>query len=157
MRATPAEELRKSQARSLGYVLIRCGQLFNERGMARANSAAGRPVLREAHTRLLPHLQTAGGIRVTELARRLGITKQGAQQLVADMAGQGVVRVEVDPDDKRARRVSLTGPGYTAMMHGTGLLLEIEAELAPRVGKAKLRELRGLLTDLLSVLESDAS
>ena len=148
--------LRRAQARSLGYVLIRCGQLFNDRGVARVNAAAGKPMLREAHTRLLPHLQTPGGIRVTELARRLGITKQGAQQLVADMARLGVVRVDADPDDKRARRVTLTEFGYEAMMHGTGQLLEIEAEIAPRVGKAKIKELRRLLTELLAVLETES-
>jgi DNA-binding MarR family transcriptional regulator len=149
------ETLRRAQATSLGYVLIRCGQLFNDRGIARVNATAGKPTLREAHTRLIPHLQEPGGIRVTELARRIGITKQGAQQLVSDMVSQGVVCVDADPDDKRARRVMLTKFGYAAMMRGTGQLLEIEAEVAQKVGKAKMKQLRRLLTDLLAALEAE--
>lgn len=153
-RAKPLAELQRLQAQSLGFVLIRCGQLFNERGMARVNAEAGAPILREAHTRLIPHLQSPDGIRVTELAKRIGITKQAVQQLVADMVELEVVRVEPDPDDARARRVSLTEVGVAAMLHGTGVLLDLEASLTPKLGKGNVRTLHRLLTRLLGELEA---
>jgi len=153
--ATPAD-LRRLQARSLGFVLIRCGQLFNDRGLAQVNTEVGRPMLREAHTRLIPHLQTPDGIRVTTLAQKLRVTKQAVQQLVADMVELGVVRIAPDPDDARARRVVLTALGLAAMMDGTNKLLDIERTVAARLGKRETKQLHELLSDLLVVLEEPA-
>lgn len=136
--------------------MIRCGQLFNERGIARVNAEARRPMLREAHTRLIPHLQTPGGIRMTALAQKLGVTKQAVQQLVADMVDEGVVRLALDPYDARARRVMLTEFGLTALMHGTKKLLEIERTVAARLGKREVQQLHKLLSALLLVLEEPA-
>lgn len=146
-------ELERRQRSSLGFLLIRCGQLWNERAIARVNAEAGRPVLREAHTRLLPWLQAPGGIRITELAEAVGVTKQAVQPLVAELARDGIVDVTVDPDDGRARRVTLTVRGVEAMLHGTGVLEALEAELGPTLGKGEARELKRLLTALLEGLE----
>ena len=146
-------EVRRLQASSVGYLLIRSGQLWNERAIGRVNAEARGPALREAHTRLLPHLLEPDGIRITELARRLSITKQAVQPLVADMVEAGVLRMEDDPDDARARRVILTAHGFAAMRHGTGILLDIEAALGRALGKASMTELRRLLTALLAALE----
>jgi DNA-binding MarR family transcriptional regulator len=151
------DELRALQASSLGFLLIRCGQVFNERGMARVNSEAGAPVLREAHTRLIPHLMVEEGVRITALAQKTGVTKQAVQQLVADLLELGVVKVSADPDDARARRVMLTELGVHAMEHGAGKLLELEAELAKTLGKKQLKELHAALTKLLPVLEEGAA
>lgn len=156
-RPSALEELQALQASSLGFALIRCGQLFNDEGMARVNADAGGPVLREAHTRLLPHLQAPGGVRITTLAAKLGVTKQAVQQLVADLVEVGVVRVASDPDDARARRILLTELGLNAMLHGTGILHAIEAELARELGKREVKALHRLLTRLLPVLERRAA
>jgi DNA-binding MarR family transcriptional regulator len=148
------DALHRLQERSLGYVLIRCGQRFNELGVARVNAEAGETMLREAHTRLLPHLQAPEGVRVTDLARTLGVTKQAVQQLVADLRLRGVVTLRPDPEDARARRVVLTDLGVQAMLHGTGVLLGLEREVAPRLGRSDVRALRRLLGRLLTVLEA---
>jgi DNA-binding MarR family transcriptional regulator len=153
----PLAVLAEMQRRSLGYVLIRCGQLFNERGMARVNAEAGGPMLREAHTRLLPFLQDPQGVRITDVARRLEVSKQAVQQLVGDLLEAGVVRFEVDPDDARAKRVRLTELGVHAMQHGTGVLLELEREVVARLGARDVKQLHRLLTGLLGVLEERPS
>lgn len=150
------ERLQKRQADSLGFLLIRCGQLWNERGIAQVNLEAGAPVLREAHTKLLPHLQAPEGIRITALAERVGVTKQAVQPLVAELSEQGLVRVEPDPDDARARRVTLTALGVDAMLHGTGVLERLERDVAPALGKAEVKALKQSLRRLLAVLESSA-
>lgn len=148
-----AKRLERAQAGSLGYVLIRSGQLFNELGIQRVNAEAGKPVLSEAHTRLLPYLQSPGGIRVTELARKIGVTKQAVAQLIATMVEHGVVRLEQDPRDARARRVMLTERGYASMLHGTEHLRAIDGEVSARLGKRTVSQLHGLLTQLLQVLQ----
>lgn len=147
------EQLQKRQAESLGFLLIRCGQLWNERAIGQVNAEAGAAVLREAHTKLLPYLQAPNGIRITTLAEQVGVTKQAVQPLVADLAAKGLVRVEPDPDDARARRVTLTAFGVDAMLHGTGVLERIEREVAPALGKTELKALKQSLRRLLAALE----
>lgn len=156
-RRSGLDELRALQASSLGFVLIRCGQVFNERGMARVNAEAEAPGLREAHTRLIPHLMVEDGVRITTLAQKIGVTKQAVQQLVADLLELGVVKVSPDPDDARARRVTLTETGVHAMQHGTGKLLELEAELVKALGKKQVKALHAALSKLLPVLEEGAA
>lgn len=147
-------ELERRQQNSLGFLLIRCGQRWNERAIARVNAEAGRPVLREAHTKLLPHLQAPGGIRITDLAQAVGVTKQAVQPLIAELAAEAIVDVAVDPDDARARRVTLTPKGVEAMLHGTGVLEALERELRPALGAGETRALKGLLQGLLEALEA---
>ncbi|MCK8496454.1 MarR family winged helix-turn-helix transcriptional regulator [Myxococcus fulvus] len=148
------EDVKKLQASSLGYVLIRCGQLFNELGMQAVNSEAGYPMMREVHARILPYLENPDGVRITELARSLGVTKQAVQPVIAELAEFGAVRIEPDPDDARARRVLLTEKGIAAMRHGTTKLVEIDRRVAKRLGADETRELHGLLTRLLEVLKA---
>ncbi len=145
--------LSRLQAGSLGFVLIRCGQLLNERGIARLNAAAGKPMMREAHSRLIPHLQSPKGIRITELARRIGITKQAAQQLVSDLIEEGVVRLDPDPIDARAKRVRLTKSGVLTVIQGTKTLVDIDTEVAALLGKKPAKQLHQLLRRLLPVIE----
>lgn len=150
-------QVQKLQASSLGYLLIRCSQIWGDRAIAQVNAEAGRPVLREAHTRLLPHLQTPDGIRITDLAKAVGVTKQAAQPLVAELALQGIVHIQPDRSDARAKRVFLTEHGLEALMHGTGVLLHIEDELAPSLGPRTRQALKTHLGKLLTVLQAPAS
>lgn len=149
-------KVQRMQASSLGYLLIRCSQIWGDRAIAAVNLEAGAPVLREAHTRLLPYLQDPSGIRITDLAQAVGVTKQAVQPLVAELATIGLVRVEADANDARARRVYLTPFGLEALAHGTGILLQIEAELTPRLGQRTRDALKRQLSKLLAVLESSA-
>ena len=147
-------QVQKLQASSLGYLLIRCSQIWGDRAIAAVNAEAGAPVLREAHTRLLPHLQTRDGIRITDLARAVGVSKQATQPLVAELAAQGIVRIEADPQDARAKRVHLTDFGLQALLHGTGILVRIEGEIAPTLGRRGTDALKKHLADLLAILDS---
>jgi len=52
-----------------------------------------------------------GPLTVSVLAGRLGVSKQGAAQIVADMEARGLVRRRPDPTDGRARLLGLTDRG----------------------------------------------
>jgi DNA-binding MarR family transcriptional regulator len=143
------EELKRE---STGQLLLKCARLLDERAVERVR-AAGAPRLRPAHTRLLPHIDP-DGTRLTDLARRLGITKQAVGQLVGDLVEMGTLSLEPDPLDGRARRVQFTERGMKAIAHGLGVLAEIEAELAQRMGKRKMKELHATLTLLVDALDS---
>lgn len=154
MRTPTLDLLAKTQRESLSFLLIRCGQILNERGIAKVN-AGGEAALRmrESHVRLIPHLQAPDGIRVTDLGRKLGTTKQGAQQLVAQMLKLKLVALKPDPHDSRAKRVVMTAQGINAVMKATGKLIELDEEVAAELGKTERKVFHATLKKLLSSLE----
>ncbi len=137
---------------SLGQVLFKTARIFNEAALARVQAAGGPPV-RLAHTQLLPHLGT-GGIRATELARRVGISKQAVGALLDDMLEWGLVERVADPADGRAQLVRLTPAGLDATKLGLGVLLGLANELADEVGADTLARLHADLSVLLAALEA---
>lgn len=157
-RAPPVslDDVRRAQESSVGYLLIRCAQRWNDRAIARVNAEARRPVLREAHTRLVPHLMDPAGIRIVDLAAKVGVTKQAVAPLIQELADEGIVTVTPDPDDKRAKRATLTAHGLAAMMHGTGVLIALEHELSGAMGAARMKELRASLQALSRALDDEA-
>jgi DNA-binding MarR family transcriptional regulator len=131
--------------------LFKASRLVNERALATAASDQVRPPVRAAHTALFPHLDFEG-IRLTDLAARVGVTKQAVGQLVDDLAQQGVVERIPDPADKRAKRIRFSRRGYAALMHGLGVLGEVEAELSTAVGARRMRELHETLKLVIAAL-----
>jgi DNA-binding MarR family transcriptional regulator len=111
-------------------------------------------------------LQAVGpdGVSITELGRRLGVTKQAAAKTAANMERLGYVEREADPSDGRAWRLQRTARGdemlelsavgfdrlraewVTAL--GAGRVRALEADLATMIaagGGAKLGDLPGWL------------
>lgn len=57
----------------------------------------------------------AGGVRVGEIARNLGVKVPSATELIIKLERAGLARREPDPDDSRAVRVTLTDAGLAAV------------------------------------------
>lgn len=137
--------LEQTKRTSTLQLLFKCARLANERAIARVIAEHDRPVLKGAHTALLPHLDY-DGVRVVDLARRLEISKQAVSQTLAEMVEHGVVELLPDPSDKRAKLARLTPAGAASIAQGLSTLKAIERELAREVGEARLRALHdGLL------------
>ena len=66
---------RDATTAGFGPILFECARLLDEIAQAEVNRQAGRRVLTPALVRLLPHLSREG-IRPTELARRVEVSKQ---------------------------------------------------------------------------------
>jgi DNA-binding MarR family transcriptional regulator len=153
---TPAERRRFQEVRDAAtlQLLFKASRLANERALARVAahpSAAGNRV-RAAHTALFPHLDF-DGVRLTDLAARVGVTKQAVGQLVDDLAAAGMVERVPDPQDRRAKRIRFSRLGYAALMHGLGVLRDLEGELRSAVGERRMRELHQTLALLIGALE----
>jgi DNA-binding MarR family transcriptional regulator len=133
-------------------LLFKAARLANERALARAASDPARPPVRAAHTALFPHLDFEG-IRLTDLAARVGVTKQAVGQLVDDLARLGMVERVADPTDRRAKRVRFSRRGHAALLHGLGILREVEERLAAEVGRRRMRELHQTLKLVIASLE----
>jgi DNA-binding MarR family transcriptional regulator len=109
--------------------------------------ARGEQGLRASHHRVLGHVPEEG-ITVTELAERVGMTKQGIGQFVTRLTASGHLAVTASPDDRRVRVISRTAKGDASVRRLAGLLEELEAEWANRVGTRRYDEFRATLDEL---------
>ena len=152
---SPAERRQFETARDAAtlQLLFKASRLANERALARLATDPARPPVRPAHTALFPHLDF-DGIRLTDLAARVGVSKQAIGQLVDDLAALGMVERTGDPADRRAKRIRFSRRGYAALMQGLGTLREIEQALDAAIGRRRMRELHETLKLIISALET---
>jgi DNA-binding MarR family transcriptional regulator len=95
--------------------------------------ARGYDQLTPAHAAILPHIDV-DGTRTTVIAERSGMTKQGAGQVIDDLARQGLVERIPDPSDGRASLVVFTDAGWDYLRAAASIKQEIEAEYAEVLG-----------------------
>jgi DNA-binding MarR family transcriptional regulator len=144
--------LEAGKGESTLQLLFKAARLLDELALERVSQRKGRPRLRRSHTSLLPHIDLEG-TRITDLAERLGVTKQAASQLVDDLEAIGVLAREPDPDDARARRVVFTRLGREGLLEGLALLRDMESELARSIGDDSMAGLRRALVAILATLQ----
>lgn len=112
-----------------------------ERELNRELRAALRDDLRPAHYAVFRYLAPEGS-RISELAQEAGMTQQSMGELVAHMERCGYVERTVDPSDRRARLVVLTGEGRAALGIAAEQIRRIEHRLATSLGERGSAELR---------------
>lgn len=112
--------------------------------------------LRPAHYVIFRHLDPAGS-RVGELAQAAGMTQQSMGELIGQLERTGLVRREVDPADRRARKVVCTESGQAALRLAGERIAGIEQRIAGRVGAESVDELRHLLSRVVEVLGATGS
>jgi DNA-binding MarR family transcriptional regulator len=154
--AAPAADFRaqletEKRASTL-QILFKVARLLDERALARLGALRGQR-LRRSHTQLLPHIDL-DGTRMSELAERLGVSKQAVTQLVDELESFGVVERVPDPEDARARRVCFTARGRAGFFEGLATLRELERELGRAIGEKPMAELRSALLAIHDGLES---
>ncbi len=108
--------------------------------------------LRPAHTRLFPHIDYEG-TRLTELARRVGISKQATAQLVDELEAMRVLERVPDPEDGRAKLICFrVEKGVPVFVQGLAVLRELEGELGELLGETRMQRLHATLLRLESHL-----
>jgi len=113
--------------------------------------ARGHPEVRSVHGNVFQYLDD-DGTRVSLLAERAQVSKQAMAQLVAHLEAHGYVERVADPADGRAKLVRATGRGREVYAVAREVVAEVDAQLAERLGEAKLRRLRTLLAELDAAL-----
>ena len=58
-----------------------------------------------------------------------------------------------DPLDRRAKRIRFSRLGYVGLMHGLGILRDVEDALRSSVGERRIRELHETLALVIAALE----
>lgn len=88
------------------------------------------------------------GVRPSELAGRLGISKQALNYLLRELERLGYIERRRDPEDLRGKRVFVTPRGDAAIRVIRAAVAEIEEEWAGQLGARRFTQLRSTLVDL---------
>jgi DNA-binding MarR family transcriptional regulator len=88
------------------------------------------------------------GSRPSELAARLGMSKQAVNYLLGELERCGYIERRPDPDDLRSRRIALTERGEAVGLVMREAVTEVEREWEAKLGRKQFAQLRGLLGEL---------
>ena len=99
-----------------------------------------------AQSRLLAHM---GGkpMSMSEIARRLAISRQAVHKTVGELVRRGILEVQDDPERGNSKRVAYTEKGRQLNRAGAQIIQRVEERIARRLGKARLDSLRELLSE----------
>jgi DNA-binding MarR family transcriptional regulator len=111
--------------------------------------------LTPAHTSLMANLNP-DGIRVVDLADRMGITKQFAGRLVQSLLKLEFVTTQADPTDRRAMLVKGTRIGWQFLIDACVVREEIESIFKAALGDTHYQAFSGAI-EKLATLNVDTS
>lgn len=127
----------------LGYWLGAAQQRFDARVLSLMahndavplglSNLAARGRLTASHIHITRHLALEGS-RLTELARRAGVSKQAMGKLVQECEAWGLVNRSADARDARARRITFTPLGMNWLQAFGQAVAQAEAEFRAAVG-----------------------
>jgi DNA-binding MarR family transcriptional regulator len=132
----------------LGWLLGRADLLFAE-GVTRAMHERGFAGIRLVHIALIRNVDE-NGTRISEIARRAGMTKQATGQLVAEFVDLGYIRLVPDPDDGRAKIARYTAKGKRLLVAIVASIEQTEDTVSAAIGKTQLAMLKTTLARMLS-------
>ena len=90
----------------------------------------------------------SGVVRPSDIARNLGVSRQAIHSTINQMVKLGIVRLDVDPDDRRHMIVSLTDLGARMRKDAQRSMDALTAQIADRLGQDRFDA-------LLAALEAD--
>lgn len=142
------KRLEAEKAQSTIQLLFKAARLLNEKAIGRARARTNVP-LRTVHTTVLPHVGFEG-TRLTDLAAKLGVSKQAAGQLVDELVEFGHLERVPDPTDARAKVIRYSKKGKAGILEGLAILKELEGELTEIVGASAMRTMHEALAKVVS-------
>ena len=116
-----------------------------------AVKAAGYVDLNPAHVSLFRH-PTLDGMRPTDLADEVQISKQAVNDLLRDLERQGYIRRDVDPADRRSRLIRLTAKGMKLEDTVRLAARDAERQLERELGRDRFRSFREALVEAARLL-----
>jgi DNA-binding MarR family transcriptional regulator len=109
-------------------------------------SERGYPDIRPGHAVVFMHIDRRSGTRLTDLARRARMTKQGMMLVVDDLEGRGYVRRISDEEDGRAKIVRLTARGRRYVAEARRAMAAVEGRARRDLGDRRYDALRSSLS-----------
>ncbi|MDX3907134.1 MAG: MarR family transcriptional regulator [Pigmentiphaga sp.] len=119
------------------------------RALARRFDEALRPVgLTNGQFSLLMSLNRPEPPAMAPVARLLDMDRTTLTAALKPLERDGLVSVEVDPDDRRSRLLVLTGQGHAVLARALPIWRAIHAEIEAELGATRADALRGGLARL---------
>jgi len=129
--------------RSLRQLLLKRSNWFEER-MIEAAPRYGYTFITPAMNRLFAHMPR-DPVSISELARRLAVSRQAAHQTAAEACRRGILELVEDPLDRRVRKVQFTAAGLAMVRNAARAGSEIENDLRRRLGDRDFEALQRIL------------
>ncbi|MDN3295822.1 MarR family transcriptional regulator [Streptomyces ficellus] len=131
-------------ALNLPQLLVQAKRWFDEALLASMQAAGERPVT-AAQGAVFATLDEEG-TSISELARRIGVTRQTAHQAVHSLVGMGLLEQVPDPASARSSLVRATAEGARVHQRALATIAVIEGVLADRIGTPATTALREALS-----------
>ena len=145
-------DIKSHQKASLGHLFSRVGRMLTGHAISKVHDA-GYPEVRESWLPILQHVE-AEGIRSIDLANKLSISKQAANQMVKEIQKQGYLQRAPDPKDKRAQLITLTEQGWQAWVIGLKAMTEMERRLETQLGLENVDHMRSQAAIIENILRN---
>ncbi|MEM9436128.1 MAG: MarR family winged helix-turn-helix transcriptional regulator [Pseudomonadota bacterium] len=85
------------------------------------------------------------GTRASDIAKGRAITKQAVQEQIARLVKRGYLDVTPDPEDRRAKRVTLSAKGRAMAQAFVSIKEGLHAQIRETLGEDGLKNLKELL------------
>ena len=112
--------------------------------------AAGFDDLREVHRPMLRY-PPIDGMRPTDLAGHVKLSKQATNDLIRDLERMGYIRLERDPADGRARIIRYTERGWRMYRAGADFSRDIGQRWAAKIGQRRYEQFHATLRAIVDL------
>lgn len=133
---------------AIGGLLRLAWQTHRERLYERV-TAAGFPDVTRAQFALI-RWPSMDGLRPSELAQSIGLSKQTVNDLLGELEGNGYIERHQHPDDGRARVVRLNARGWELQRKAHETSQALEAAWAASIGQRRFQMLRSALEAMVA-------
>jgi DNA-binding MarR family transcriptional regulator len=153
-RGSPSNEDRQAGADRPGRThpalgpALRRAWVGYQRRLDQEMAAAGFPDRGFPDGRVLRLCARSDDVTASQIGRELGITRQGAGKIVADLHDRGYVVLGSSPGDARQKVITLTARARDYLASQRAAARRIEQELAEQVGSEAFESLFALLEAL---------
>ncbi len=137
-------ELGRSSAQTNLAQLFMRAFYWADEGLQNALKKQGWPGITRAQSLVFVNI-SEGVTRPSEIASRVGVTRQAIHQTINEMVDLGYLTLEPDPSDRRAKVVVYTEKGQQVGGAAVEALREIEHSLSRRIGTDRVTALRDAL------------
>lgn len=151
MAADPQHQPQARLHRPLFRNVLECARIYQTNMMDLLAAEKGHTELRLSFQPVMFSVPPAG-VRTTDLASQLGMSKQNCFQLIKQMEAIGYLQRGLDPDDKRARNIQLTPRGLELLQDGFEITIRANEHCAQILGTDGFRELQLAMNALCRAL-----
>ena len=149
------DTLRHARQYGIGRLLLLARRDFESR-LSEKMELRGYKKLSSSSGTLLPFIDLEG-TRSSELARRIGISKQAVAKAVQALEEEGLLTRKDDEIDGRAFLVSFTDRGMEYLLQIHNAIIEIEREYETIFGVAQMNTMRRTLSSIVYADRDDGA